>query len=184
VSSAGTPSDRGVPAAAPARTALELATMLRDLVDVMLPGDEGWPSGSLAGTHGLLGFRLQEVRGEQAAAELAAAIDACGGPLAPLDEAARVAVVARLEQEQPSLFALVRSATYLAYYESPAVIPAIQALGQPYRAMPGREGYPQVPFDLEQDRPRHNRGAYVQTDAVRRVDLKGILESGGSDGRP
>src|SRR5262249_26840457 len=131
---------------------------------------------------GLLGFRLQEVRGEQAVAELAAAIDACGGPLNVLDEAGRIAVVARLEQEQPTLFALVRSATFISYYESPAVIPAIQALGQPYRAMPGREGYPQVPFDLEQDRPRHNRGAYIPTDAVQPVDLKGIPESGGSDG--
>ena len=40
-------------------------------------------------------------------------------------------MVARLEQEQPELFTAVRNAAYLAYYESPAVIPAIQAWGSP-----------------------------------------------------
>jgi hypothetical protein len=163
--------------------AVRLATMLSQLVDVLIPGGEGWPSASLAGTHGLLGFRLQEVRGEDAVHDLARAVDACGGPLDPLDEAGRIAVVERLERERPDLFKLLRTATYLSYYESPAVIPAIQALGQPYRAMPGLEGYPQPPFERERDRPRHNRGSYIPTDAVRRVDVSGLEHLGGGDGR-
>ena len=85
--------------------------------------------------------------------------------------------------EHPDLFKLLRNATYLAYYESPAVIRAIQALGQPYRAMPGRDGYPLPPFDLERDRPRHGRGHYVPTDEVRRVDLSGLDHWEASDGR-
>ena len=163
--------------------AVRLATMLSQLVDVLIPGSEGWPSASLAGTHGLLGFRLQEVRGEDAVRDLASTIDVCGGPLDPLDEAGRIAVVERLERERPDLFKLLRTATYLSYYESPAVIPAVQALGQPYRAMPGRDGYPQPPFDPERDRPRHNRGSYIPTDAVRRVDVSGLEHLGGGDGR-
>jgi hypothetical protein len=163
--------------------AVRLATTLRDLVDVLIPGeDDRWPSASLAGVHGLLGFRLQETRGEGAVQELASALDRCGGPLAPLDEAGRAAVVARLEREQPALFALVRNAAFLAYYESPAVIPAVQALGQPYRAIPYLDGYPQKPFDPDRDRPRHDRGRYVPTDQVRRVDLAGLDHLGGGDG--
>src|SRR4051794_41311039 len=53
--------------------------MISQLVDVLIPGGDGWPSASLAGTHGLLGFRLQEVRGEDAVRDLARAVDACGG---------------------------------------------------------------------------------------------------------
>ncbi len=164
--------------------AVRLATTLRELVDVLIPGEgEEWPSASLAGVHGLLGFRLQELRGEGAVQALAAALDSCGGPLTALDEEGRVAVVARLEQEQPELFTAVRNAAYLAYYESPAVIPAIQALGQPYRAIPYIGGYPQEPFDPERDRPRHNRGSYIPTDEVRPVDLSGLDHLGGSDER-
>jgi hypothetical protein len=49
--------------------------------------------------------------------------------------------------------------------------------------MPGRDGYPQPPFDPERDRPRHNRGSYVPTNAVCRVDLGGLDHLGGGDGR-
>lgn len=163
--------------------AVRLATSLRDLVDVLIPGEGDWPSASLAGVHGLLGFRLQESRGEGAVLELAAALDRCGGPLAALDEAGRVAVVERLEVQEPALFKLARDAAYLAYYESPAVIPVIQGLGQPYRAIPYLGGYPQEPFDAERDRPRHNRGRYVPTDEVRSVELAGLAPAGGDDGR-
>jgi len=157
--------------------------MLRDLVDLLIPGQDGWPSASLAGTQGLLGYRLQEVRGEGAVQELAAVLNACGGPLASLDEAGRIAVVERLEREHADLFKLVRNATFLAYYESPAVIPAIQMLGQPYKAIPGLDGYPLPPFDPERDQPRHNRGCYVPTEAVRRVDLSRLEHGDIAGGR-
>lgn len=166
--------------------AVRLATTLCHLVDVLIPGEgDEWPAASLAGVQGLLGLRLQEERGEDAVRELAAALDRCGGPLDPLDEAGRVVVVGRLEREEPTLFTLVRNAAFLAYYESPAVIPAVQALGQPYRAVPYLGGYPLEPFDPGRDRPRHNRGSYVPTDEVRPADLSGLdhLEGGSSDGR-
>src|SRR4051794_41434764 len=57
--------------------------MISQLVDVLIPGGDGWPSASLVGTHGLLGFRLQEVRGEDAIRDLARAVDACGGAPPP-----------------------------------------------------------------------------------------------------
>ena len=77
-------------------------------------------------------------------------------------------------EAEPALFKLLRSAVYLAYYESPAIVRAIQGLGQPYKAVPIFEGYEQEPFDLERDRPRHNRGHWVRTEDVRPVDIAAL----------
>ena len=161
-----------------AGTAVDLATLLRDLVDVLIPGEGPWPPASVVGVQGLLAMRLMEVRGEFAADELERAVLACGGPLAPLDPAGRIAVVERLEREQGELFRLVRNAAYISYYQNPAVVRAVQGLGMPYRAMPAAEGYPLPPFDLAEDRPRHNRGRYVPTEEVKRLDLS-VLEGDG-----
>lgn len=151
------------------RASVAEATMLRDLVDVLIPGEAGWPSASHAGVHGVVAMRLMELRGEGAVSELSALVDRCGGPLVALDEAARVAVVERLEAAEPDLFALLRNATFLAYYEHPAVVRQVQALGQPYRPVPHVEGYALPPFDPERDRPRHNRGHWLRTEDVRRL---------------
>ena len=151
-----------------------LATLLRDLVDVLIPGEEGWPAGSVVGVQGVLAMRLMEMRGPLACDELEQAVLDSGGPLAPLDEAGRIAVVERLESAKPALFKLLRTATYLAYYENPAIIRAVQGLGQPYKAVPIFEGYEQEPFDLERDRPRHNRGHWTRTEDVRPVDITGL----------
>ena len=87
----------------------------------------------------------------------------------------------RLEAENPKLFAQVRNAAYLAYYENPAVVRAVRGLGQPYQAMPGQKGYPLPAYDLEQDRPRHHRGGYTKTGDVKRLDLSVL--NGGDHGR-
>jgi hypothetical protein len=154
-----------------------LATLLSDLVDVLIPGNVGWPAASVVGVQGVLAMRLMEVRGEGGPDELETALIACGGPLAGLDPAARIEVVKRLEASEPTLFTLVRNAAYLAYYENPAVVRAVQGLGMPYQAMPGHKGYPLPAFDLEQDRPRHNRGHYIRTDEVKPLDLS-VLNGG------
>ncbi|MBV9221903.1 MAG: hypothetical protein JOY94_20980 [Methylobacteriaceae bacterium] len=165
-----------------ASDAERLAIMLRDIVDTMIPGEDGWPAASLVGVQGILGMRLLESLGENCLADLESELAACGGPLGPLAEAERLAVLERLEHARPKLFALVRTAACLAYYESPTVVRQIQTLGQPYKAIPGIEGYPTVPFDLERDRPRHNRGHYIATDGVRRVDLSALSQAGGANG--
>ena len=156
--------------------------MLRDLVDTLIPGDERWPPASLAGVQGVVAMRLLETRGEDALGELERAIAAAGGPLAELDAAARKRVVATFEANDATLFTLVRTATYLGYYENPAVIRQVQALGQPYQAVPIHRGYPQAPFDPARDAPRHGRGRYVPTAAVERLDLG--LVTGGEHDRP
>jgi hypothetical protein len=157
--------------------------MLRDLVDVLIPGEDDWPSASLAGVHGILGMRLQEVMGEDALRRVETALLACGGPLAPLDEDGRVVVVTKLEATEPNLFVVLRTATYLAYYESPSVIPQIRALGQPYDPIPIIKGYHLDPFDRERDRPKHNRGFYIPTDRVKPIDISGLDHLGEHHGR-
>ena len=160
---------------------LGLASLLRDFVDVLIPGEGPWPSASMVGVQGVLAMRLLEAQGETGADELERALLACGGPLAPLDAEARAAVVRQFEAAEPALFKLVRNAAYLAYYEHPAVVRAIQGLGQPYQAMPGAKGYPLPAFDLEHDRPRHGRGHYIRTEDVKPLDLGALAE--GEHGR-
>ena len=164
--------------------AVRLSAMLRDLVDVLIPGEGDWPSASLAGVHGILGMRLLETLGDNGLTQVEAALLACGGPLAPLDEDERVVVVTKLEAMEPRLFVVLRTATYLAYYESPAVIPQIRAQGQPYDPIPIIKGYHLEPFDRERDRPKHNRGFYIPTDQVKPVDLTGLDHLGEQHGRP
>jgi hypothetical protein len=145
-------------------------TTLAALVDVLLPGDATFPSGSAVGLQDRLAERLRELGGAAALDQLERALAASCG-FAALAPVARPAVVARLEREQPALFELVVKVAYLSYYESPAVQETIRSLGFAYNAMPLPAGYPVGTFNAERDRPRHGRGRCLATDEVRRVDL-------------
>ena len=150
-----------------------IAAMLKELVDVLLPGDGRFPAASEAGIHGVVADRLVAQAGESALDDLAATVAACGGPLAPLGPAERQAVVRRIEETRTELFETLRMIGYLAYYESPAVVRAVRALGHVYNDAPQPAGYAMAPFD-ERDpaqAPAHRRGAYVRTEEVARLDL-------------
>ena len=154
------------------------ATLIADFVDVLIPGERLWPSASAVGVQGHLALRLMEERGKNALPTLVKAIEAAGGPLGGLDEAARVAVVRRFEEAEPDLFGWVRDAAYIAYYENPFVAEAIVLTGHLYELRPHIKGYPVQRFDLARDTPRHGRGRYTKTADVRRVDISGLdLES-------
>jgi hypothetical protein len=148
-----------------------LAAELAGLVDLLVPGDGEFPAASEVGAQAKLAVRLVVLRGEGAVAELIDALSACGGPLAPLDEAGRKALLARLEGERPDYFLQVRNLVYLSYYESPAVHEVIRALGFTYNAIPLPGGYDVGRFDPASDMPRHQRGRFVATGEVTRVDL-------------
>lgn len=151
-----------------------IADELAALADVMIPGDGLFPSASAAGAHALLAGRLRELGGAELVERVVQALGAAGGPLAPLAAEARLAVVARFERAEPELFGQARMALYLGYYEQPDVIAAVRALGFDYNDAPLPRGYPLEPFDPAIDAPRHRRGGYVATEAVRRVDLSGL----------
>ena len=151
----------------------DIAAMLSALVDVLLPGDGRFPAASEAGTHGLVAERLVAQTGESALDDLARAIADCGGPLGPLSAAERHAVVRRFETDCPEQFETLRMIAYLAYYESPAVVRAVRALGHVYNDAPQPAGYVMAAFD-EGDplqAPAHRRGHYVRTADVARLDL-------------
>jgi hypothetical protein len=151
--------------------AMALAAELAALVDVLVPGDGEFPRASEVGVQAKLADRLTLMRGEGAVHTLAEALVACGGPLDRLHGDGRAAVLARIERERPEDFLLIRNIVYLSYYESPAVHEAIRAMGFTYHATPLPKGYEVGRFDPATDTPRHNRGHFLDTEAVRRVDL-------------
>ncbi len=161
-----------------------IAAELAALVDVLLPGDDLFPQASAVGLQAVLADRLRALRGETGIDELLAALESCGGPLHGLADMRREAVVGRFELDHANLFALVHAASYLGYYESPAVQTAIRMLGHPYHGVLLPDGYDVAPFDPEVDSPRHGRGWYKATGDVERVDLTGLdfLKSEARDG--
>ena len=157
----------------PATTPAVIAAMLKELVDVLLPGDGRFPAASDAGTHGLVADRLMAQTGESALDDLTQTLADCGGPLSPLSREERQAVVRRMEETRPEQFETLRMVSYLSYYESPAVVRAVRALGHVYNDAPQPAGYAMAPFD-ESDplqAPAHRRGHYVGTEDVTRLDL-------------
>ena len=82
-----------------------------------MPGDGEFLAASEVGAQAKLADRLIVMRGDGAVAELIQALDACGGPLAPLDQDGGRAVLARLERELPDYFLQVRNIVYLSLRE-------------------------------------------------------------------
>ena len=150
------------------------AGLLADFVETLLPGDGAWPSGSTVGVQSLLALRLLEQRGKRDFAKVADALLEAGGPLAGLDEEARVVIVRRFEASEPALFGWLRDTAYVTYYENPFVAEVINAKGHVYELRPHIKGYPVPRFDPALNTPRHGRGRYVPTDAVQRVDTSGL----------
>jgi hypothetical protein len=153
---------------------LEAARLLRDLVEVMIPGDGEWPSAADVGCHGLIGIRLVELLGEAGFDGMIAALVECGAPFAGRTPDDREAIIARFEASDAKRFAKLRLALYTGYYEHPAVVAAVASLGMPYLARPVLGGYELPPFDPARDAPRQKRGFYVRTEDVKRVDLSGL----------
>lgn len=151
--------------------ARKAAALLAGLVDALLPGGDGWPSGSAASAQGVLAARLDCDAGGPGLDRALAALAAAGAPFEGRDEPARIAIVAAFEAAEPALFGFVRDAAFMAYYESPLVAAAINAKGFPYALRPHVHGYALPPFDVARDTPRHGRGRFTATDAVRRLDI-------------
>jgi Gluconate 2-dehydrogenase subunit 3 len=159
-------------------TSAASCALLADLIEVLLPGDESWPSARAVGVQAFVAVRLLEERGKAAFPKLISALLAAGGPFDGLDEAARINVVKNFEQREPELFGWLRDAAYVAYYENPFVAEVINAKGHRYDLRPHIKGYPLPRFDPARDAPRHGRGRYTPTDQVRRVDTSKLdLES-------
>ena len=156
------------------------AGTLRDLVDVLIPGDELFPAASAVGAHGLLAERLRQQHGAAAIERVVAALDARadGASFSGLPPVRRVEAVRRLEEAEPWLFEAVRTILFYSYYQSPLVVRAIRALGHDYNDAPQPRGYAMTPFDPAPggNVPASPRGGYKRTDEMRRVDLGPIAD--------
>ena len=147
------------------------AATLAALVDVLLPGDALFASAAEVGLQAKLAERLADHSGEAAVDRLIASLP---GLVEAASGEARQRIVAAFEAAEPALFATVRSICFTSYYESPFVQEAIRSLGFAYNTAPLPKGYGLKRFDPATDAPRHGRGHYVPTEAVRRVDLGGL----------
>ena len=142
-----------------------------ELVDLMLPGDDVFPSASAVGVHGLLRARLREIDGEAALTILETA-----------SGQSDIDALMKLEHEEPDLFAKLRSVVFLTYYEMPEVQDAIRSQGHLYNVAPLPKGYAMGRFDMSVDVPAHSHGSYVKTEDVKRLDLSGLDFLGGDHG--
>ena len=145
------------------------------LMATLLPGSAGFPAARDTGMTGLLAERLRRADPDLPAQVLAALTR---GRAAPSTEEAWTDSAARMEAVDPKLFAEFRKYSYLTYYEQPAVIAAIRAMGFRYNDAPLPEGYPDEPFEPTRDQPQRPHGRWRRTEEVARVDLGGLdLES-------
>lgn len=154
-----------------------IAATLAALVDTLIPGDDTFPTASATGAHGLVANRARKQLGREGFARLVAFLDR-DEPFAGASPATRANAVRRLEADDPELFVFLRFATYFAYYETPAVIAALQALGHDYNDAPQPLGYELPPFDPEAHLPKIPRGSYKKTEEIYRIDLSTLAGLG------
>jgi hypothetical protein len=154
-------------------SAQAIARLLADFVDVLIPGDDDWPSASKVGAQAVLATRLADLDGEDGVDRLLGLLTT--GGFAGKTETERTAIVADFERDHPELFKLVRNAVYLAYYESPAAAARIRSLGFAYKLRPHIGGYAMPQVDPLRDHPDHRRGFYLRTEDVRRLDLSRLV---------
>lgn len=152
--------------------AVDGARLLAAVVGTLIPGDASWPDACVVGVQFEVAARLVEQHGEDALDQVIEVLRPDWDALLSGDEAARIAAVAGWELRDKDQFTRVREATYLAYYESPFVVQAINAHGHLYKLRPHVTGYKLPRFDPARDTPRHGRGAWTPTDAVHRVAVE------------
>jgi hypothetical protein len=140
------------------------------LMDALLPGGGAFPRAGDTGMGALLLARLAAADATLPA-RIAAAVQTAGGS-SPGQNAAECA--ARIEAAEPKLFAEFRKYAYLTYYEQPAVIDAIRALGFSYNDSPLPDGYAPDPFEAPRDAPRHGRGHWIRTEDVQPVGVAAL----------
>ncbi|MCC6790964.1 MAG: hypothetical protein IT336_04715 [Thermomicrobiales bacterium] len=156
---------------------VQTATTLAAFVDTLIPGDADFPPASAAGAHGIVANRVRKQLGREGIQRLVTLLDR-DEPFAAASSGSRIDAVRRLESDDPELFAFLRFATYFAYYETPSVIAALQALGHDYHDAPQPLGYELPPFDPTKHLPATPRGSYKTTSEIARIDLSTLASLG------
>lgn len=144
-----------------------IAATLAALVDLLLPGDDLFPPASAVGAQALLAERIRQRFGPAGVADVFTRLTSNGDIAGAL---------VCLEIDDPVLFAFLYAATCFAYYQSPAVIAAIRALGHDYNDSPQPDGYAMPVFDFTPgvNVPMNPRGTFKWTDGIEPVDISGL----------
>lgn len=160
-------------------TPAAIAATLAAFVDVLLPGDDLFPSASVVGTQTMLAERIRQRLGADAVADVAARLSTSGS-FADADAQARAEIVRGLERDDPALFTLLYSATTFSYYQHPIVTAAIRALGHDYKDSPQPEGYAMPAFDPTPgvNLPLKPKGTFKATDQMEPVDVSALAHLG------
>lgn len=140
--------------------------ILTAVLDTLLPGGDGFPSASAAGTAPFLVDQLgRSVREEWLLPLLAGLEDVAGGDFAAQSAEQRTVLLEQLEAAEPLVFIRLQALAYYSYYAQPAVVAAIQALGYDYNQAPQPLGYAMDPFNPGNPthRPAVPRGTYKRT---------------------
>lgn len=108
--------------------------------------------------------------------EFKAGLDRLGQAFVDADVSGRTEAIAALEKAEDALFEQLRALVYYGYYSRPAVTLAINAnlpAGRDYHGPPLPYGYLQTtePWDEDLLAQAEDRGSYLETDQVVRVDL-------------
>ena len=151
---------------------VQRARILQALVQVMLPGDDDFPSGAAVGVQGKLADRLFDQEGEKTLDEV---LDALAGLADAAPGEPQRAIVAGFEASR----ARSSSRWSAASPTSPTTRARScrkrsAASASPTTRHRCRRATAFGGFDMATDRPTHGRGHYVPTDQVKRVDLSGL----------
>jgi hypothetical protein len=125
----------------------------------MIPGSGDYPSASAVDVTAFISKRVNP-------AELEALERLCDQVDPTTDEREVSTWVHELQSANPADFELLRYLVYTAYYRAPEVIAVLNSRGFDYHGAPQPYGY-----DVAQDipLPKHTRGSFISTDAVRNV---------------
>ena len=152
--------------------------LLNIIADELIPPGSGFPAPSSVNIVGFIARYVtpagdKHVRFPHAKEEeFKAAIDELRPGLVGKERAARVAELKRLESDEPTLFGQLRTMTYAGYYSRPEVVSALRRnlpAARDYHGAPLPYGYAEVTMAWSEDMPRPTRGAFIPTDAVKRV---------------
>jgi len=158
--------------------------LINTLADTLIPPSGGYPAPSAVD---IVGFfrRYVTPAGQEARwypfvsiEHIACAAEWLGAGFAQSDEVAKVAAVARMEQEHVEEFSRLRDLVYHGYYSRPAVITAINTqspAGRDYRISPQPYGYADTIDDWDEELLSRVRGTYTRTEEVVRVALPDTL---------
>lgn len=158
------------------------AAVIDAVADTLIPPDPQWPTASEVGLVAFVGryvtpsgYRNKHFPFAEED-DFTAGLDRLGRSFVDADAAGRTAAVAALEEAGDPLFEQLRALVYYGYYSRPVVTLAINRnlpAGRDYHGPPLPYGYLQTtePWDEDLLTQAQERGSYLATDEVVRVDL-------------